>query len=227
MFNSHYIPVTVILKQGAIVVSHSPLFQIISKQAAVMVSHSHQLLFFGAHNLTPFSLALIFTSDLFSIKCCNLINKQASDWEPRSSVKASNPGHDTSSSTSVVAKYQQGILSQVDISWSGHRLRRRDSYQGVDSGLTSQESMLHENYNSLYVWNIISLHSDNLHQQQISHPFFFPFSNTRNVSPLSCAIQSGFLIGAELSWQQHFHQKITPGHTHNFYWHTCSSPHRR
>jgi len=38
-FDSHYIPIKVISKPTAIVVSHSHLFQVISKQAATMVSY--------------------------------------------------------------------------------------------------------------------------------------------------------------------------------------------
>jgi len=43
MFNSHYIPVKVILKQ-----------------ADIIVFHSHPLLFLGAYDFTQFSLALTF-----------------------------------------------------------------------------------------------------------------------------------------------------------------------
>jgi len=49
MFNSHNIPIKVISKQAAFIVSHPRLFQVISKQVAVFVYHSDQL-------LVPFSI---------------------------------------------------------------------------------------------------------------------------------------------------------------------------
>jgi len=63
MFNSQHIPVKVILKQAAICVSHSHLFQVISKQAAIMVSHANLWLLSGAWILphSPKPLFLTFT----------------------------------------------------------------------------------------------------------------------------------------------------------------------
>jgi len=51
-----------------------------------MVFHSHLLFFFGTHNFTLFSLALIFVILLLYVKCCPFINKQFGidsfhDWE--------------------------------------------------------------------------------------------------------------------------------------------------
>jgi len=53
MFNSHYIPVTIILKQAGFNFVHSHLLQVISKQAAFIVSQSHLLLFLVPMNLPP------------------------------------------------------------------------------------------------------------------------------------------------------------------------------
>jgi len=78
MFNSHCIPVTIILKQPAACVSHSDLLQVISKQAAVMDSHSQLILLFGANNFTLFTLASIFTRTILYVKCIPFIDKQFS-----------------------------------------------------------------------------------------------------------------------------------------------------
>jgi len=62
MFDSHYIPVIVILKKAAAAVSHSHVLLVISKQTAIIVSHSCPSLFFGNGNFTLFTLAFAFTS---------------------------------------------------------------------------------------------------------------------------------------------------------------------
>jgi len=60
MCNFQSIPVKAILKQPAIIASHSHLFKVISEQNAVMVSHS-QLLLFLAPTILPSSLQPYFT----------------------------------------------------------------------------------------------------------------------------------------------------------------------
>jgi len=60
MCSSHKIPIKVILKQAAILVSHSHLVMIALKQAAIIVSYSHLFLFCSAND----SLAHIFTTTI-------------------------------------------------------------------------------------------------------------------------------------------------------------------